>query len=245
MTAHAHPSSLRSKPIPKRRRRSRPPGSRVTLLAGASGHIGRLLLRELERTGTPLRCLTWRPEVLRERVARHTQLVAADALDAVSLPPAVEGIHTAFYLVPPGARRGHFDALDRRAARNFGTAAAVAGVAQIVCLGDLGDFGDLSTRPARHRGVASSLRLGGVPTLELRAAVAIASAGFSNEMPPASAEPPPLIATPPREAVSSRVATDDVITAMLAAQRLEEPVDATREIAVRIGLPRSHERLRA
>src|ERR1700719_2076761 len=114
---------------------------RRILLTGASGYVGGRLLRRLEASDRPLRCLTRRPDVLRDRVQGGTEVVEGDVLDPHSLDSAVEGVHTACYLVHSMGGARDFEELDRRAARNFAAAARAAGVSQIVYLGGLGGEG--------------------------------------------------------------------------------------------------------
>src|SRR5271167_5162407 len=121
---------------------------RTILLTGASGYIGGRLLRQLQDSGRPLRCLTRRAEQLRDRVAPQTEVVAGDVLDRASLDGAFEGVHTACYLVHSMGGDGDFEDLDRRAAINFAEAARAAGVAQIVYLGGLGRDDELSAHLA-------------------------------------------------------------------------------------------------
>src|SRR5437660_11582087 len=96
-------------------------GRRI-LLTGASGYVGGRLLRRLEASRRPLRCLTRRPDVLRDRIAGQTELVEGDVLDRSSLDSAFEGVHTACYLVHSMGGAQDFEELDRRAARNFAAA---------------------------------------------------------------------------------------------------------------------------
>ena len=71
----------------------------LILLTGASGYVGGRLRRALEAGGHPLRCMARRPEYLRSRVTDGTQVVAGDVLDPGSLPDALRGVHTAYYLI--------------------------------------------------------------------------------------------------------------------------------------------------
>src|SRR5512145_1041468 len=101
-------------------------GSRI-LLTGATGYIGGRLLRRLEEGGHAVRCLARQPA----RVAATrptTEVVAGDCLDEASLDRALAGVESAYYLVHSMAAGADFAALDRRAADNFGRAAARAGV---------------------------------------------------------------------------------------------------------------------
>jgi uncharacterized protein YbjT (DUF2867 family) len=206
------------------------PGRRV-LLTGASGYVGGRLLRRLEASGRPLRCLTRRPDVLQDRVKGHTEVVDGDVLDPSSLDAAFEGVHTACYLVHSMGGNGDFEELDRRAATNFAAAARGAGVAQIVYLGGLGADGDLSRHLASRHEVGRLLRQCGVPTVELRASIIIGSGSASFETVRALVEHLPLIVAPRWvETLAQPIAIEDVIDYLLAAIEFEYPIDAVYEI---------------
>ena len=108
------------------------------LVAGATGYVGGRVVAALERAGAPLRALARRPEALRGRVAASTAVVKGDCLDPASLPPALAGVDTAYYLVHSMGSGKDFAALDAAAARNFGRAARDAGVRRVVYVGGLG-----------------------------------------------------------------------------------------------------------
>jgi len=201
------------------------------MLTGASGYVGGRLLHRLEGPGRPLRCLTRRPALLRDRVAAHTEIVEGDVLDRASLDIALEGVHTAYYLVHSMGATGDFEELDRRAALNFAEAARAAGVAQIVYLGGLGDDEDLSPHLASRHEVGRLLRNGGVPTVELRASIVIGSGSTSFETVRALVENLPVIVVPRWvETLAQPIAIEDVIDYLLATTELERPVDAVYEI---------------
>jgi uncharacterized protein YbjT (DUF2867 family) len=204
---------------------------RTILLTGASGYVGGRLLRRLEASSRPLRCLTRRPDVLRDRVAPHTDLVAGDVLDRASLDVAFQGVHTAYYLVHSMGGDGDFEELDRRAAVNFAEAARAAGVAQIVYLGGLGHDDDLSPHLASRHEVGRLLRDRDVPTVELRASIVIGSGSASFETVRALVEHLPVIVAPRWvETLAQPIAIEDVIDYLLAAIEFEHPVDAVYEI---------------
>jgi uncharacterized protein YbjT (DUF2867 family) len=206
------------------------PGRRV-LLTGASGYVGGRLLRRLEASNRPLRCLTRRPDVLRDRVEGQTEVVEGDALDPSSLDSAFEGVHTACYLVHSMGGPEDFEELDRRAAANFAAAARAAGVAQIVYLGGLGHEGDLSPHLASRHEVGRLLRGCGTPTVELRASIVIGSGSASFETVRALVEHLPLIVAPRWvETLAQPIAIEDVIDYLLAAIEFEHPIDAIYEI---------------
>lgn len=205
----------------------------MILLTGASGYVGGHLLRHLERSKRHVRCLTRRPASLRERVGEQTEVVEGDVLDRASLERALKGARTAFYLVHSMAGAADFEEVDRRAALNFGAAAAAAaaGVAQIVYLGGLGQDQDLSPHLASRHEVGQFLRAGGVPTVELRASIVIGSGSASFETVRTLVERLPVIVAPGwTETLAQPIAIDDVLDSLLAVLGFERPRDATYEI---------------
>ena len=109
------------------------------LLTGATGYVGGRLLPLLERSGNDIRCMSRRPESLDDVVAPDTQTVYGDALDAPSVNSALEGIHTAYYLVHSMGSDGNFEKTDRRAAELFAEACSAQDVKRIIYLGGLGN----------------------------------------------------------------------------------------------------------
>jgi uncharacterized protein YbjT (DUF2867 family) len=201
------------------------------LLTGASGYVGGRLLRRLEASGRPLRCLTRRPDLLRDRVQSRTEVVEGDVLAPASLEAAFHGVHTACYLVHSMGATGDFEELDRRAAINFAEAARAAGVAQIIYLGGLGRDDDLSPHLASRHEVGRLLRDRGVPTVELRASIVIGSGSASFETVRALVERLPVIVAPRWvETLAQPIAIEDVIDYLLAAIETVPPVDAIYEI---------------
>jgi uncharacterized protein YbjT (DUF2867 family) len=206
-------------------------GQRLTLLTGASGYVGGQLLRRLQRSGRRVRCLTRRPETLRELAEARTEVVAGDVLDRTSLRWALHGVHTACYLVHSMAGGSEFEELDHRAASNFGIAASDAGVSQIVYLGGLGDARDLSPHLASRHEVGELLREHGVPTVELRASIVIGTGSASFETVRALVERLPAIIAPPwAETLAQPIAIDDAIASLVAALSFASPIDGTYEI---------------
>ena len=108
--------------------------------------------------------------------------VYADVHDADTLPTALAGCRAAYYLVHSLASKD-FERLDAEAASAFGTAAAQAGVGQIVYLGGLGDESEqLSSHLRSRREVEGLLGTAGVPVTVLRAGIIVGNGGISWEI---------------------------------------------------------------
>jgi uncharacterized protein YbjT (DUF2867 family) len=177
---------------------TRVPGrdGRRILLAGGTGYVGGRLLRVLEETGRPLRCLARKPGFLRPRVAASTEVFRGDVLEMSSLSEAMKDVHTAYYLVHSMAAGGGFEERDRLGAENFARAARENGVRRIIYLGGLGGGGKLSSHLASRQEVGEILRGSGVPTIEFRASIIIGSGSLSFEMVRALVEKLPVMITP-------------------------------------------------
>ena len=93
------------------------------LLTGATGFVGRRVLRELEARGRRVRCLVRNPEAL---CGTSAEVVQGDLLRPESLAGALRGVDVAVYLVHSMQGERDFEALDRQAARSFGHAARAA-----------------------------------------------------------------------------------------------------------------------
>ena len=202
------------------------------LLTGATGYIGRRLLRVLEAEGHRVRCLARRPEYLRERVAEATEVARGDLLDHDSLVAAMGGIDTAYYLVHSLGSAGDFADEERQCAQNFADAAREAGVSRIIYLGGLGvDGQNLSPHLRSRRQVGDILRSSGISVLEFRASIVIGSGSVSFEMVRALVERLPVMVTPRWVSVPAQpIAIDDLLQYLYAG--LIVPLDGSRVFEV-------------
>ncbi len=192
------------------------------LLTGATGYVGGRLLHALKEDGHKARCLARHPEALLRRVAPSTTVVAGDVLDRESLCAAMEGVHTAFYLVHSMSSKEGFEEEDRRAASAFASAAHRAGVTKIVYLGGLGQGEGLSAHLRSRQEVGRILRESGTPTVEFRASIILGSGSFSFEMIRALVERLPVMITPRWVKTPTQpIAIEDVIAYLLQAIKLE------------------------
>lgn len=160
------------------------------LLTGPTGFVGGRLLYALDQEGFRVRCLVRLSETLETKRAlkREPEVAYADLLQPDTLPPVMEGMDAAYYLVHSMGGRSiretkAFAERDRRCARNFLRAAEEAGLKRIIYLGGLGETGDkLSKHLASRQEVANILQSGRVETTALRAAVIIGAGGASFEL---------------------------------------------------------------
>lgn len=177
----------------------------------------------LERMPIQLRCLARNPEKLRPQVQQATQVVPGDVLAPPSLAEALQGVHTAYYLVHLMSGSGDFEEQDREAARNFAAAARQAGVARIIYLGGLGDDEDPKLSPhlrSRHE-VGQILRESGVETIEFRAGMVIGAGSLSYQLMKSLTDRLPVMLCPRWLATPTQpIAIDDVLAYLLAAKDL-------------------------
>jgi uncharacterized protein YbjT (DUF2867 family) len=144
-------------------------------VAGASGFVGRSLSAGLVAEGHDVVALARRRPDL-----PGTEGHAVDIEEKAALERSLAGCAAAYYLVHSlGA--GDFRARDRQLAEAFGRAAAAARVGRIIYLGGLGHDPE-SEHLASRQEVGTALACGGVPVVELRAAVVLGAGSISFEM---------------------------------------------------------------
>ena len=220
------------------------------LLTGATGYIGGRLLRRLEDDDRAVRCLARHPERV-VATKTTTEIVRGDCLDEASLEPAFVGVRAAYYLVHSMRAGSNFATLDRRAAENFGRAAARAGVRRIVYLGGLADdISSLSIHLKSRAETGEALRAGGVPVIEFRASIVIGAGSLSFEMVRALVERLPVMVCPRWVGMPTQpIAVDDVLAYLIAA--LDLPDAGARifeiggpEVVSYAGMMREYARLR-
>ena len=184
----------------------------LILLTGGTGYVGARLRPLLEQRALPLRCLARRPDRLRAPVKATTEIVQGDVLDVASLDRALQGVHTAYYLV-------HL----MSSAQDFATQDRQAGVQRIIYLGGLGDDSDPQLSPhlrSRHE-VGHILRASVVDTIEFRASMVIGGGSLSFELLRVLTNRLPVMLCPRWLATRTQpIAIADVVAFLLAAQDL-------------------------
>jgi uncharacterized protein YbjT (DUF2867 family) len=165
------------------------PDSRVLIL-GATGFIGKRLVRSLAEKKIKLRILARTP-VKAERIipkGADAEIVQGDLMKEKSLEDALHGIHSCYYLVHSMGgksitRNTDFAEKDKEAVRNFIRAADSQHVKRVIYLGGLGEKSkDLSEHLRSRAEVAEILSSGNAKATILRAAVIIGAGGASFEM---------------------------------------------------------------
>lgn len=203
---------------------------KTVLVTGASGFIGRLLTQALLSEEFQVRCMVRRTSFPSDG---SVEIVHGDLLEPATLPAAMTGVDTAFYLVHSmaGGRAG-FERRDREAAENFVRAAEKAGIRRVIYLGGLGETGDdLSEHLKSRLEVADILRAGKFATTFLRAAIIIGAGGASFEMVKALVERLPVMITP--RWVTTRcqpIAVEDVISYLVGSLKDERTAGRTFDI---------------
>lgn len=196
--------------------------SGLILLTGATGYVGGRLLSLLQQQGARVRCLTRRPDALRNRVNATTEVVQGDVFDPESLLPAFEGVETAYYFVHSMGDNRDFEEQDRIAAENFAKAAARAGVHRLVYLGGLGNPDEKLSKHLRSRQETGDiLRAHHSQVIEFRASIVIGSGSLSFEMIRALVERLPIMICPRWVQVKAQpIAVEDLLAYLVAARNL-------------------------
>ncbi|MET7772657.1 NAD(P)H-binding protein [Nocardia sp. NPDC005366] len=199
----------------------------TVLVAGSTGFIGARLCPALEDAGHPVRAMTRHPDTYHGSGTP----IRGDVADPGSLRAALDGCRAAYYLVHSLAAPD-FERRDADAARNFGQAAADAGVGQIIYLGGLGDDRDqLSAHLRSRREVEGLLGTAGVPVTTLRAGIIVGHGGISWEITRQLVEHLPAMVTPRWVRTRTQpIAVDDVIRYLVGVLDLPEAIGRTFDI---------------
>ncbi len=214
-----------------------------TLVTGASGFAGSLLVPRLLADRHHVRALGRDPRRVTDALARespdaledsHLQIVRGDALSGEGLAEALEGVTVAYYLIHsmeapsrPTDPDGSFPERERIAAENFAREARAAGVERIIYLGGLTPRSSPGAAPgtiSRHLksrlAVEDVLRNGVSDTVALRASIVIGARSRSFRFLVRLVERLPVITLPAwRNFRTQPIDSRDVIEMLSAAAR--------------------------
>jgi uncharacterized protein YbjT (DUF2867 family) len=200
-----------------------PEGGPRVLVFGATGYIGAHLVPRLLREACVVRASGRNRKVLEARGWQGVELVEADALRPESLPAALAGVHTAYYLVHSMAAGQDFGRLDLQAASHFAAAADEAGVHRIVYLGGLIPEDAESEHLVSRRETGARLRAGRVPVTEIRAGIIVGPGSAAYEVVRDLVNHLPLMLTPRWvRSKSAPIALDNLLEYLVRVANLDE-----------------------
>ena len=145
--------------------------------------MGGRLVRDLVSDKCRVRVLVRDAHKVNEQPwAKDVEIVEGNANNLADLKRALNGVHTAFYLLHSINAGKNFDEVENAMAQNFAAAAEAEGVSQIVYLGGIANDKNRSQHLASRMNTGTQLASGKVPVLELRAGIIIGSGSASFEM---------------------------------------------------------------
>ncbi len=159
--------------------------NKLILVTGATGYIASRLIPRLLESGYRVRALAREPEELVTRAwSKRVEFARGDVTDPISLEPALEGVHTAYYLIHSMASGGGYMRIEAEAARRFASAAERARIQHIIYLGGLADphAKNIAPHMRSRMETGNTLRQGRVPVTEFRAGVIVGPGSISFEM---------------------------------------------------------------
>ncbi len=169
------------------------------LISGATGYIGRRLTARLSgKKDLSLRLFVRNRNKLPEYENSRIEIYEGSTFDPASLDRALDGIHTAYYLIHSLGAGNRFPEFDRKSAQNFLNASIHAGVKRIIYLGGLGNK-ITASRHLKSRietGEILSSQPDKIQTLWFRAGVIIGSGSASFEIIRNLVEKLPVMITP-------------------------------------------------
>ncbi len=205
---------------------------KLILVTGASGYIASRLVPRLLEMGYRVRCLARDPHRLQAQAwFSYVEVVQGDVLVPSTLPPALKGAHTAYYLIHNMTSGHGYTDLESEAARNFVHAAERNSLQHIIYLGGLADEDTPSGHMRSRLETGETLRQGRIPVTEFRASVIVGPASISFEMIRYTTEWMLLIIGPPwLQNLAQPIAIQNVIDYLTAALEMSQPTGQVYEI---------------
>lgn len=157
---------------------------KLILVTGATGYIASRLIPRLLDHGYKVRCLVRDPARLKGRAwFRYVDVVQGDVMNPSTLENALQGVHTAYYLIHNMSYGHGYIERELHSSRLFASAAEEAALEHIIYLGGLADpRGQIAPHMRSRIETGRVLREGTVPVTEFRAGVILGSGSISFEM---------------------------------------------------------------
>lgn len=169
------------------------------LITGATGYIGRRLVRRLLKNGEyTVRLFVRNRNKVQVSIADRVDIREGSTFDQESLQTALTGVETAFYLIHSMGATADYRDLDRISAENFRDNCITAGVKRIIYLGGLGVKESASEHLLSRieTGEILSASPDQIQTIWLRAGVIIGSGSASFEIIRNLSQKLPVMLTP-------------------------------------------------
>jgi len=214
------------------------------LVSGASGFIGRRLVRRLllspGSTNWSIRCMTRNANLLSgyfQDDRGNLEFVQADVQNYPELVKALTGVDIAYYLIHsmegPSKEWKKFAERDRNAAENFAKAVNEAGVSRVIYLGGLtyAPVQELSKHMRSRIEVGEILKKSNAAVTIFRAAVILGQGGGSFQMLQYLVERLPLMVCPKWVLTKCQpIAVDDVVEYLVRSIETNETKSKTFDI---------------
>ena len=209
-----------------------PPRNRKILITGASGYVGGRLVRTLVDEDFDVRVFVRDHNKIKGQPwASEVEICEGTANKVEDLARALEGIHTAYYLLHSINLGKDFDEIEAAMARQFAQVAQRAGVQQIVYLGGIANDKNISKHLASRVSTGAELASTSVTVMELRAGIIIGSGSASFEMLRHLTHRLPIMTTPKWVMNKTHpIAIRDILYYLKNAATLQTPVDKVFDI---------------
>lgn len=195
------------------------------LITGASGYVGGRLVRELLNEKKKVRIFVRNAKKIRgQSWANDVEIIEGNANNSQYLDRALDGVHTAYYLLHSINVSTDFGDIESAMARGFALASERAKIQQIVYLGGIANDENRSRHLTSRMNTGTQLASTTIPVLELRAGIIIGSGSASFEMLRHLTHRLPIMTTP--KWVSNRtqpIAIRDVLYYLCSAANLAKP----------------------
>lgn len=157
---------------------------KLVLVTGATGYIGGKLIPKLLERGYHVRALARDPVRLKFRTwYEQVEIATGDVSQPYTLLSALEGVHTAYYLVHSMSNGSGYTELEIQSAQNFVSVAEQTSVQHIIYLGGLAKPKNTGSQHMTSRiQTGATLRKSKIAVTEFRAGVIVGSGSISFEM---------------------------------------------------------------